>query len=179
MQVGTRIVKKPEVGLYHPFFQKYIDQIDENVPLVKTYQDQIEDFLAFAKEELKPIEDHAYDIGKWTVKQVVGHIIDVERVMSYRLLCISRGDQTALPGFEEDAYIAASRYDQRSFEDILEELSIVRMATIKLLNPLAEEDYDKTGNSNGSSTSAGALAYMMAGHLNHHVQVLKERYLKS
>ncbi|MCR9251638.1 MAG: DinB family protein [bacterium] len=176
MQAGTKI-KKPQEGLYHPFFKRYMDQISEDQDLIAFYVKQFNEFKKFVQSELISIQDYAYAEGKWSVKEVIGHCIDVERIMSYRLLSIARGDRTSLPGFDEDPYVEESNFSNRSVESLLEEFEVVRKSTMLLIKNLLLSDFERVGESNGSPTSVSALAYMIPGHLSHHVQVLKERYL--
>ena len=118
-----------------------------------------------------------YEPGKWSIKEVVGHVSDTERVMGYRLLRIGRGDVTPLPGFEQDPYVAAAGADRRPLASLLAELEAVRAATLALVESLPAEAWERRGTASGNPVSARALAYIIAGHAAHHHAVLRERYL--
>ena len=121
--------------------------------------------------------DYRYAPGKWSLKEVFGHMIDTERIMSYRLLRTARGDQTPLAGFEENFYVDHAFYDKRSIEDLLEEYMSVRHATLTLVRGIAEEAWERIGIANENPISANALVYIIAGHELHHLNIMKERYL--
>ena len=120
--------------------------------------------------------EHRYAAGKWSVAEVVGHLADAERVFSYRALRIARGDETPLPGFDENAYVPAGRFDRRPIADVVDEFTAVRHATLALLRGLPEDTLTRTGTASGYAVSARALAWIIAGHELHHRAVLRERY---
>ena len=118
-----------------------------------------------------------YDNGKWTIKELVQHIIDAERVLSYRALRFSRNDPSDLQGFDEDWYVGNSNGNDRNFEDILEEFTYLRKATTSLFNSFTSEMMPMLGTSNGSIMSVRALGFIIAGHQMHHLNIIKEKYL--
>jgi len=120
--------------------------------------------------------NYRYAEGKWTLKEVLLHMIDTERVFAYRAMCIARGEQQNLPGFSENSYTANGNADAREMTNLLEEYQAVRMGSICLLRSLTTEQADKLGSANGRPVSVRALAYMTAGHELHHLHILKERY---
>ena len=117
-----------------------------------------------------------YAEGKWSIREIAGHFSDAERVFGYRLLCIARGEQADLPGFEEDDYIAAAHYDDWSMDDLVAHFVALRDANILLLRNLRADDWNRRGVANGNPISVRAIAYAIAGHVRHHVGVLRERY---
>lgn len=117
-----------------------------------------------------------YDEGKWSLKEVLGHIMDTERLMSYRLLIAARGDKTPLPG-HPDQFVNGTSFDRRPLESLLHEFHTVRLAALSLLQSLTPEEYANTGIVRESTTSASALAYFILGHAKHHVTIIRERYL--
>ena len=117
-----------------------------------------------------------YAEGKWTVKEVIGHLSDAERVVSYRLLCIARGDQTPLPRFDENAYGAASNADNRALGDLVDELAAVRAATLALVRAVPQSALANRGTVNEWSLTARGLVFIIAGHFAHHLNVLRDRY---
>jgi uncharacterized damage-inducible protein DinB len=120
---------------------------------------------------------HRYAEGKWTIKEIVMHLIDMERIYSYRMLRFGRNDQTILPGFDAEKYVLSSDANERHISDLLNEFEAVRYSTIALLNGFTDEALLRTGVMNGHAVSVRALAYHIAGHELHHVSVIKERYL--
>ena len=118
-----------------------------------------------------------YEPGKWSVKEVVGHLVDSERIFGYRALRIGRNDATDLPGFEENAYVAEAAFDGRAPMDLMEEFDLVRRSHIVMLRSMPEGAMARLGTANGLLVSVGALAWIMAGHVEHHTKVVGERYL--
>jgi hypothetical protein len=120
---------------------------------------------------------HRYAPDKWSVKEVVGHLSDAERIFCARAVAFARGDRTALPGFDHDAYVAAAGFDRRSLSNLIEELAAVRAATLRLFEGLPEEAMSREGVANGKRLSVRALAWVITGHERHHQRILRERYL--
>ena len=114
--------------------------------------------------------------GKWSIKETLGHLIDVERIFAYRALRIARNDQTNLPGFEQDDYIPAAQFDRRPWSGLLEEFEAVRHSNVLMFRGLHEEAWERQGMSNGKLLSVRAAAYVIAGHERHHMKVLREQY---
>ena len=119
----------------------------------------------------------AYAEGKWTIKEMVGHLIDNERIFGYRALRISRGDETPIEGFEQDGYVENAPFGDYKFSDLVEEFNLVRRSNILFFKHLKETDWTRTGTANESPVSVRALAYIMVGHVSHHANILRERYL--
>ena len=119
---------------------------------------------------------HRYAEGKWSVREIIGHLSDAERILAYRLLCIARGDQTPLPGFDEEAYGVQTNADRRMLGELVEELAVVRLSTLALVRSLDEAFLTRRGNVKNWTLSVRALAFVIAGHFEHHVHVLRDRY---
>jgi hypothetical protein len=117
-----------------------------------------------------------YAEGKWTITEVIGHLLDTERVFAYRLLRISRGDVTELPGFDEGSYVPAGQFNQRSVEELVSEFTLQRASTLALVNGIPLAAWPRVGSANGFRTSARALVFIILGHAAHHYRVLRERY---
>jgi len=117
-----------------------------------------------------------YEPGKWSVREVVGHMADTERIMAYRVLRIGRGDETPLPGFEQDAYMATSGFDARTLPDLADELAAVRRSTVALVSHLDDAALARRGTASGNPVSVRALVAIIAGHELHHLAILRERY---
>lgn len=167
---------QPFTNEYAPFYEGYIKLVSGQniIRKLKNQLNEIDDFLA----EI-PVEKHeyAYEEGKWTVKQVIAHLIDTERIMAYRAMRFSRNDFTALPGFDQDSYVTNTNLEKISYNDLVDELLIMRQANLYFFKSLTEEDYKKKGIANENQVSVGALLFIMAGHVEHHFNILKERYL--
>ncbi len=168
-------IAKPQPSEYHSFYDGYVQQIGD-LDVCDVLHEQLKHFHQLV-EQLTPDELlFAYAPGKWKVIEVLGHMTDTERIMSYRLLRFCRGDQTALPGFEENDYVAQGRFADTSKESLLKEFECMRRANLELIGRLNEADLDRSGGSNGTMTSVRALVYILAGHLQHHLGILKDRY---
>jgi hypothetical protein len=170
------VVAKPEPGTYPDYFDQYIKLIGNQDPqlILKT---QVLNFKALLSEIPFELEDHRYAEGKWSIKELVGHIIDTERILSYRALCIARGEQQPLPGFDENNYAVAGHFDVRSLVNMAHEFGTVREATISLYRNLSTEDLNRQGTANGKPVTPLAYLWIIPGHLQHHVNVLHERYI--
>lgn len=153
--------------------QSIPDQADVLEVLQKQRYDVLQLFGRVSENEA----DFAYAPGKWSIKEVLGHMNDTERIMAYRALCIARGEQNSLPGFDENDYVAHAFFHERTLAGLLEEHKVVREATIALFDSMAPAAYPRLGNANGSPVSVAALAFIIAGHERHHLNILKERYL--
>jgi uncharacterized damage-inducible protein DinB len=138
---------------------------------------QADETIAVLRNQPPEIADHRYAEGKWSVKEVVGHVCDAERIFSYRILRIARADQTPLAGFDENAYVPAGNFAARTLESLLAEFAAVRQATIALIASLPDEAWARTGIANDNLISARALAYITTGHELHHREILLTRYL--
>ncbi|WP_031428996.1 DinB family protein [Flavimarina sp. Hel_I_48] len=162
---------------FNPFYGTYIDQVDENLSLVEALTAGKKNTIKFLKKIPENKLKSAYAEGKWTILEVILHIIDTERIFNYRALCIARGDKTAFPGFEQDDYIAPSKANERSFESLLEEYEAVRNASMVLFKNLPPAALTAIGEASKSKLSARAAGFIMAGHEKHHCNIITERYL--
>ena len=169
-------IGRPGESEYAPYYGRYIEQVPAG-DLLETLAAQGRDTQAL----LGPIPDdqalHRYAPGKWSIKEVVGHIADAERVFAYRALTFARGDQSSLPSFDENAWTPAGDFDARPLGELARELDAVRRATIALFSGFHPDWLVRTGTASGKSVSVRALAYIVAGHERHHVKILRERYL--
>jgi len=167
---------RPDSTEYAPYFEKYISLVPEG-DIVATLGKQIEDTLGLLRGLSEAQGDLRYAPGKWSVKEVIGHLIDAERIFAYRALRFARNDQTPLSGFDENGYAANSSYGSRSLADIAEEFGLVRKSNLYLFKNLDGESWARRGLSNDNEISVGALAYVAAGHELHHVGIIRSRYL--
>lgn len=168
---------KPLIDEYPVFFKTYMDMIPENGDLLDQLENSLEQFeqLLYELEETKP--EFRYAIGKWTIKEVVQHMIDVERVFVYRALRFSRNDKTVLRGFDENNYVSHYEINRRDFVVLLDEFCLLRRATILMFKDFDNEILDRRGEVEGATVSVRALGYICSGHVLHHLKVIKERYL--
>ncbi|QCK14963.1 DinB family protein [Mangrovivirga cuniculi] len=167
-------IKKPSPENYPSFYKSYIDLVPDQIePFLENQWHEIKTFiLNTTKNKL----DYRYEPEKWTIAEVFGHIIDVEKVMGYRLLAFSRKDENSIPGFSEDNYVQNSVYNEMNKEDIAEWWKHERGANLKMLNAINQDAFEFMGNANGSPIKTSALPYILAGHVQHHVNILKNRY---
>jgi uncharacterized damage-inducible protein DinB len=159
------------------FFHKYINLVAEN-DLSKAFQEHQTGLISFLKQIPAENWSYRYAPGKWSIAEVVQHIIDAERIFCYRALCIARKDKTSFPGFEEDDYAAASKADKRTKEELMDELSAVQRSTMLLFASFDEEMLEENGISNGKPVYVKAIGNIIIGHGLHHKNILSERYLQ-
>ncbi len=173
--MSAALIPRPEATEYGPFYGTYISLVPDG-ELLTILEDQRRDTqrLLGALPDAKAL--HRYAPGKWSVKEVVGHVTDSERVFSYRALRFARGDAQSLAGFDEKAWVPAAGFDGRSLPDLLAELDAVRRATIALLRGFDAAALARKGTANNREITVRALAYVIAGHERHHVGILRERY---
>lgn len=158
------------------YYHKYINLVieDDLQTAFKKHQTVLASFL---KEIPKKKWNYRYAEGKWSIKEVVQHIIDAERVFSYRALCFARKDQTPLPSFDENIFAANSKADERSKKDLIRELKTVQESSALLFSSFDEEQLEQTGIASGKSTYVKGIAYILLGHALHHKKILEDRYL--
>lgn len=167
----------PEPGEYSPFFSGYIARalpLGDPVVRLGKQASEVDSLLAPLPAG---VQLHRYAPEKWSVKEVLGHLIDTERIMAYRTLRIARADATPLASFEENAYVAAAETERVPWPELLEEFGHVRQATILMLRHLPPAAWLRIGTSSGAPLSVRAVAYVMVGHVEHHLEILRQRYL--
>jgi uncharacterized damage-inducible protein DinB len=161
---------------YAPYYGEYIKALGE-VDLQRVLKSSLKDLTNTLENLSEEKLTYVYAEGKWTIKELVQHIIDAERVLSYRALRFSRNDATNLSGFDEDWYVAYSNGNERDFKEILQEFIHVRNATIALFNSFTPEMFLMNGAVNSSDMTVRALGFIIAGHQIHHLKIIKEKYL--
>lgn len=169
-------IKPPKDGDYPEYFKRYISLVsgDDLIGYFQTQKETLGNFISSLPEDKL---HYRYAEDKWTVLDVVQHIIDSERIFAYRALTFARADKAELPGFEENDYARIADTSKRTGESIRKEFEAVRNSTIALLESLDETAVNRRGTANGQSISVRAIGYIIAGHELHHVGVIKERYL--
>ncbi|MGH2622594.1 MAG: DinB family protein [Sphingobacterium sp.] len=161
---------------YPAIFNDYIETVSGDV--MEELNQQITTFPEFIKSIPEELGTFSYAEDKWSIKEVLCHILDAERIMTYRALRFSRNDMTALAPFEQDEFVANSRHNERKFEDIAEEFVHLRKSNLILFHSFDETELNRKGMASDRLISVRAFLYIIAGHLNHHVLLLKSRYLK-
>lgn len=169
-------IRRPDAAEYAPFYETYVSKVPAGdlLTILEEQHGETQHLLAGIPEAqaLK-----RYAPGKWSIKEVVAHLMDSERVFGYRALRFARGDETPLPGFDEKTYAAAGNFDRRSLQDLAAEFAAVRRASLALLRSFDTAALARHGTANNKEISVRALAYVIAGHERHHVEILRQRYL--
>jgi len=168
---------RPKETEYAPYYQKYVDTV-EGDDIIWALDKQINEFIEFINTIPEEKKTYSYAVGKWTTAEVLGHINDTERIMAFRALWFARNEPTPLPGFEQDNFIKYSNFNRRTLQSFMDEFSHLRKSNNILFGSFGEEALHRQGISNNKQVSVLALLFIIAGHLNHHVAVLKDKYLK-
>ncbi|HLP15874.1 MAG TPA: DinB family protein [Bacteroidota bacterium] len=171
------LFEKPLEGEYIPYTIQYISLLPDRCDLPALLEEHLASALAILRSAPEEKLTWRYAPGKWTIKEILLHIIDTERVLAYRALWLARKDGTPLPGFEQDDWVANSNANTRSIDDLLEELTAVRRASITLLKSFDAEVLTRKGTANGKPMTVRAVSFILAGHLLHHMNIITERYL--
>ncbi len=171
----SSLTRRPPDEEHAPYYTRYVALVPEG-DLIALLADQIRETSAVLRAAPPDRHDFAYAPDKWTVKDVVAHMADTERIFAYRALRIARGDKTPIPGFEQDDYVRNAAFDDYPLADLAAEFEHVRRANILLFGHLSGEAWLRRGRANDSEVSVRALAYIIAGHAAHHARVLSERY---
>lgn len=167
---------RPNTSEYGSYYGRYINLVpDEDILDIMTKQNEI--LNAFFNKLTEEKSKYKYAEGKWNIREILGHIIDTERIFAYRALRISRNDKTALPGFEQDDYVPFSNHANTLLKNLSEEFFLLRKANLKLFESFTDEMWMRTGTASENPLSVKAAVYILAGHPMHHLNVIKERYL--
>jgi hypothetical protein len=169
-------MNKPTPQEYSEYYNTYIQNVPDG-DLIQTLQTVHQKTQLILRDVPEEKGDYAYEEGKWTIKQVLQHMIDAERVMAYRALRIGRGDTTELAGYDENLFAANARVSHLRLSELLGEFHLLRLTTIQLFSRFSEEESLRMGTANGADVSVRALAFIIVGHEMHHLRVLQLRYL--
>lgn len=161
---------------YSPFFKNYINTLGE-VDLFEILDNSIADFVNLVKDLPEEKLEFRYAEGKWTIKELIQHLIDTERILGYRALRFSRNDAIEIHGFDEDWFVANSNGNERTINELLDELTIVRKSSILLFKSFSKEMFAMSGIADGNEMTVRALSFIIPGHQIHHTTIIKERYL--
>ena len=167
---------RPDATEFPPFFARYVANVPET-DVLGALRDSGRELDAALTAIPDARGGHRYAPDKWTIREVIGHMIDAERVFAYRAVTFARNDKTALPSFDENVWAANATFDSRTVADLVDELEAVRSSTIHLAKHLNLEEQERRGTASGQPVTVRALLYIIAGHERHHVAILRERYL--
>lgn len=166
---------RPQHDEYGEFYEGYISLVDEpNV--IQSLIQQGQKVYAIIRQLSEDKANHRYADDKWSVKEIIGHLIDTERIMAYRALCISRGEETSLPGYDHEAYIKEGNFEQRSLQSLSAEYDALRNANVSMFSSFTKEQLLRKGTANDATVSVRALAFIIAGHEKHHLNILERKY---
>lgn len=166
---------RPASDEYGAFYADYVGRVGD-VDIVATLADQAGE-LARLLDRLGPGRaTYRYAAGKWSVAEVIGHLADAERIFGTRATCVARGETTPLPGFDENTYVAEGGFDRRTIGSLRREFELLRRANVEMFGGLSDDRWSRRGTASGSPVTVRALAWILAGHLDHHLTVLRERY---
>ena len=163
---------------YTPYFEQYLQLVSkEGKSIIEYLIDSQKNFESLLRN--LPIEKHnfSYAEGKWTMKELIQHIIDTERIFSYRALCFARNDSTSLPGFDQDIFVENDNANDRDYYDLLDEMAVLRKSSVQLYKSFSDEALLRIGVASENKMSVRALGYLFSGHQIHHLNIVKERYL--
>lgn len=163
---------------YSDFYNSYI-QLLENVELIEELEISLHEFIKFVQNIPMEKFNYSYETGKWTIKEIIQHLIDTERIFSYRALRISRNDKKPLPSFDENYYIDNCNANERNLQGLLSELAVVRQATLSLFNSFSTNQLVRVGTASDKEISVRAIGFIIIGHQKHHQKIFVERYLSS
>ena len=167
---------RPDLSRVPEFYHGYISKVKEN-DLMSALQNSTSELFSLLKAIPEEKHDYRYAEGKWTIKEVVQHMLDGERVFTYRALRFARKDDTALPGFDENLFAQTAKADKRNWNDMVEEFTALRKSTEAMFASFDNEQLEQTGIASENSIYVLGICFIVAGHVNHHCQVIKERYL--
>lgn len=167
---------RPNASEYAPYYHTYIGKVPKGTvhDLLETTFQYFQTFISKIPESKG---DYAYADGKWSIKQVLQHLVDTERVMAYRALRIARGDKTPIPGFDQDVFARSANVSSRTLADLMQEFSLIRQSSQHLFQSFQDEEMSHLGTASDNPVSVRALAYIILGHTLHHQRILEERYL--
>jgi uncharacterized damage-inducible protein DinB len=171
----TSFRSRPDASEYAPFYHGYVMSVPEGdvLALIRSAGRELVETLRRIPEERG---GHRYGPDKWTIREVIGHLIDAERIFTYRALRFARNDRTLLPGFDENEYVKTAGSDERTIAELTRELEAVRESTSLMFESLPDDAWMRRGNANGKEMSVRAVAYVVVGHPTHHLRILRERY---
>ena len=162
---------------YASYYAPYVQSVSNEYTLVEELEISVHRLIKFVQNIPMDKFDYRYAEGKWTIKDILQHLIDTERILAYRALRFSRNDQTPLANFDENEYVIEANANRRSIQELLTELAVVRQATLSLFKTFSQEELLRTGIASNNTMSVRAFGFVIIGHQNHHQRIFEERYL--
>ncbi|MBC5773541.1 DinB family protein [Pontibacter sp. KCTC 32443] len=172
-------ITRPQASEYPAYYHVYIDQLPEQGEVLDILEEQAKDLRQLLHNLDDTRAEEAYAEGKWSIKELFQHMLDSERIFAYRALCIARGEQASLPGFDENGYAENSNADNRKLTDMLEEYELVRKSNLYLFRSFTNEMLDNVGIANSKEITLRGIIHVIAAHERHHMNILKSRYLNA
>lgn len=169
-------IERPAASEYAPYYEKYVSLVP-NASILSTLDEQIDKTVDFLSALSETKAASRYEPGKWSIKEVIGHLIDTEQIFGYRALCFARNDPTPIPGFDQDSYVREGQFDSYHLSDLASQFQHVRRANILFFKGLTNEAWLRRGTANDNEVSVRGLAFIMAGHESHHISIIRTRYL--
>jgi hypothetical protein len=173
------MARRPAPTEYAGWFDRYVRLVEDLDDIAEAMARQIDETMTYYRGLSEAQAESRYAPGKWSIKEVIGHISDTERVMQYRALGVARGDATSFPPFEQDDYVKTAGHASRTWSSLLDELKCVRQSSIHLFRHFDEAALDRLGSVNNNPTSARGIGYVIVGHERHHLTILKDKYVPS
>jgi uncharacterized damage-inducible protein DinB len=170
------MISRPSLDEFPPYMKSYIELIPEG-DIVEILSHQMDNAVRLLANVTESQAQYRYGEGKWALSEVLGHLTDTERIMSYRILRIARGDKSPLLGFDENDFVKEASFHIRTMAELLEDYQNVRRSTISLLNGLPQKSLEHAGTANGFKVTVETIAYMIAGHELHHFKIIENKYL--
>jgi len=167
---------RPLKNDYAEYYHKYIQELKSD-NILEILEEQLNSNLELFNRISEEKANYRYAEGKWSIKELLGHMLDTERIFAYRALCIARGEKQDLPGMEQDDYVKEANFDKRQFTDIVKEYELVRKSNLQLFRSFSEKELSRRGLANDNEVTVLAIMFIIAGHEFHHIKVLKEKYL--
>jgi hypothetical protein len=171
------IIRRPEVSEYDAKYSRYMDLVPED-DICAALEKQLSLTVSLLREIPELLIDYRYAPGKWTTREVIGHILDTDRIFGFRLMSFARGDNHPLSAADQDLYVATGEFSRYPLTEWIEEYSLIRKSNVALIRHLPESAWDRTGMVSGIAISVRAIAYFMAGHERYHLEILQNRHLK-
>jgi len=167
--------RRPEAEEYDAYYAGYVERVPDG-PILLRLAGQVEGLRALLAGVAPDGGAYRYAAGKWSIRQVIGHLADAERIFGMRATCIARGEASPLPGFEQDEYALAGAFDARTLESLVREFELLRGANLEMFGTLPDSAWDRRGTASGLPVSVRGLAWIIAGHVEHHLTILRDRY---
>lgn len=167
---------RPSKNDYAEYYHKYVEELNDD-DVLKILDEQLRRNLELFKSIPEEKANYRYAEGKWSVKELLGHMLDTERIFAYRALCIARGEKQHLPGMEQDDYVREGEFDKRQFAEMVKEYELLRRSNLQLFRSFSEKQLNRRGTASDNEVTVLAILFIIAGHDLHHIKVLKEKYL--